>query len=433
MADDLHLPPGAKLVDSGMALPPGAKLVQNQNGGTPPSTMERIGKAASQFVGTYLSDMNPMSTVRAVLHPFDTLKQSFGPGAWVTPQEGVKRGAEMPIPEMAGHVAALTTGAALPGLVGKGMRAAAEPVAESAINVRPIDRAMGRRPGAAVLDETTGVRPETVRRQAQAKLGDINNQLEGVVNRSNAPVDITPARGTLGKAETTARARNQVKEVGQLAPMQEHLAVPQPGFQGSVTQPPTPTVQKPSAVLGPNGQPIMVTAPGNTPPPVISSVQTPRGALNLKRGFGEEFVHNWNPETMRGAKGTAAQTYHSLAESLHNAVPESAELDKRATSLIPVAQRAEVLERAPGTAQQIARKLVAPTGALAGGIGGYYAGGVPGAVAGMVAPVVLGSPTAQMIAARALNLGSKALKSKPAALAGRATPIINATRREEEQ
>jgi hypothetical protein len=137
----------------------------------------------------------------------------------------------------------------------------------------------------------------------------------------------------------------------------------------------------------------------------------PADLLNIKRGFGDEFVHNWNPETMRGVKSTAARTYHALDAAGDAAVPESAELNQRISSLIPVAKRAESVQLNAPLSQRVMHRLGAHTGALAGagfgGAAGYREGGLPGMMlggaAGLVLPELIASPTAEMIAARGMN------------------------------
>src|SRR6185369_228920 len=71
----------------------------------------------SQFFGTMGSDLNPITLGKSLLHPYDTLKSTFGPGAWMTPEEGVKRGAEVPIPEIAGHAASVILAHQLPSII----------------------------------------------------------------------------------------------------------------------------------------------------------------------------------------------------------------------------------------------------------------------------------------------------------------------------
>jgi len=70
----------------------------------------------SQFFGTVGSDLNPVTIGKSLLHPLDTLKNTFGPGAWLTPEEGVKKGAEAPIPEIAGHAASILLAHQLPSM-----------------------------------------------------------------------------------------------------------------------------------------------------------------------------------------------------------------------------------------------------------------------------------------------------------------------------
>lgn len=400
-----------------------------------------LGERATSFVkdtasaaAPYLNPANIVSGVyNTIRHPIDTMSQMATPPHEQIPEEQLPQdafhriqrklgggpnynppGKDAPMSEVLGTGLGIGLSGSVPGVIGKGMRAAGPPLAESSLGIRAINRAYGRTPGVAALEETKGFNPGTVSESAQQRLGDINTELESVVGKSNAPVDITPARQVLSAAQTKASGRNAAKTASQIDPMKQHLTEPMPGFQGRITQPPTPMVQKPSAILGPNGQPVMQTVPGQAPPPVISDVQNPTGVLNLKRGFGDEFIHNWNPETMKGVRGTAARTYHALGEQLHNAVPESAPLDTRASSLIPVAERGAAADLNAPIGQRIMHRIGAHTGALAGAGLGYATGGIPGGIAGLVLPELLSSPTVKMAIARTLYGGGKALQS-PAA------------------
>ena len=137
---------------------------------------------------------------------------------------------------------------------------------------------------------------------------------------------------------------------------------------------------------------------------------TPRQLLDLKRGFNEENLR-WNPEMHDRALSTGRQAYNALDQELDRTVPESAGLNQRISSLIPVAQRAESISRGAPTLQRAAQRFGAHTGALTlGGIGGYQGyreGGVPGAIAGgltgVLAPELIASPEGQMALARTLN------------------------------
>jgi hypothetical protein len=137
---------------------------------------------------------------------------------------------------------------------------------------------------------------------------------------------------------------------------------------------------------------------------------TPRQLLDLKRGFNDQHL-TWNPETHKSALSTGRQAYNALDQELDRTVPESAGLNQRISSLIPVAQRAESISRGAPTLQRAAQRFGAHTGALTlGGIGGYQGyreGGVPGAIAGgltgVLAPELIASPEGQMVLARTLN------------------------------
>jgi hypothetical protein len=77
--------------------------------------------------------------------------------------------------------------------IGQGMQAIAPAVAESAFGIRGVDRAAGRTPGQAILDETTGFKPSTVANQAQQKASSYTAQMENALD--NAPdVSLSPAR-----------------------------------------------------------------------------------------------------------------------------------------------------------------------------------------------------------------------------------------------
>ena len=194
---------------------------------------------------------------------------------------------------------------------------------------------------------------------------------------ANPSASLQPARSELGRAFGTAARQGERTTAGQLQPMATHLGETM------------------------SGDPI----PGNV---------TPRQLLDLKRGFGNEFIHRWNPETMTGVKGTAARTYHAMADEFNRTVPEAEGLNSRISNLIPVAKRASSEELNAPTVQRAFNRFAAHTGALTGaGVGGavgYKEGGVPGAIAGgltgVFAPELIASPEGQMATARLLNKAS---------------------------
>ena len=194
----------------------------------------------------------------------------------------------------------------------------------------------------------------------------------------NRAASLSPARGVLSDAFGAATRQGERTTAGQLQPMATHLGE---------------------------------TMSGEAIPENV----TPRQLLDLKRGFGNEYIHRWNPETMTGVKGTAARTYHALGQEFNRTVPEAEGLNSRISNLIPVAKRASSEELNAPTMQRAVNRFAAHTGALTGaGIGGaigYREGGLGGAVAGgltgVFAPELIASPEGQMVAARLLNKASE--------------------------
>lgn len=241
----------------------------------------------------------------------------------------------------------------------------------------------------APISEYPGINPHYLSGSAHPELSGRVPTAQGVLIRpqevpiGSAPIASTianpiaslrPARAALGNAFGTAARQGERTTATQLQPMATHL---------SETM---------------SGEPI----PENV---------TPRQLLDLKRGFGNEFIHRWNPETMTGVKGTAANAYHGMAQEFNRVVPEGEELNTRISRLIPVAKRAESAELNAPTTQRALQRFGAHTGALTlgamGGAEGYREGGLPGAMVGgltgVVAPELIASPEGQMMLARTLN------------------------------
>lgn len=289
---------------------------------------------------------------------------------------------------------------------GRLVRAPAAPIAETALGVRKIDRAYDKTPGRAILDETRGLRPSTIAESARAKVRGLNNQLEGIAANSTEPASLTSALDTLTSAEQTARARNAKTTLRQLIPMRGHLST-------DVT----------------TGQPI--------PNPT-----TPSQLLNLKRGFKDEFIDNWNPETMSGVKSTAANTYGALDRELDRTVPGAKSINQRISSLIPVSKRAESTDLNANTLQRTLGRVARPTGALTGAVSGAFEGGrhfgpggaVVGGLVGLGLPELIASPTVQMSVARGLNAVGKGTEAMApiAGNAARVAPLIKTKQRPQE-
>lgn len=263
---------------------------------------------------------------------------------------------------------------ALTGALGEGMRAAAPGVAEKALGMRGTDRAFGKTPGRAILDETSGVRPESVAASAKAKIGELTPQLESAVAASPAMASLKPARDVLSEAASRAASHNAEGLHGQIGNMAKTI-----------------------------GQRFDTGAP-------IPEILPPRELLDLKRGFSEENL-NWNPDRRDAALSAGRRAYGALDKSLDQAVPKAAPLNQRISSLIPTMRRGEAMARAEGAGPRVMERIARPTGALTGAIGGgmlgYRQGGATGAAEGaglgLILPELMTSPTGRMALARALN------------------------------
>jgi len=261
------------------------------------------------------------------------------------------------------------------GGVGEVARALAPSVAESALGITKRMRGYGRTPGEAALDEIKGIRPETIEVNAQSKAGELTKEMEQKIAASKIPVSTDSAKDLLLKEAGKASKQNNDVLHGQIMDVYNRLT------KNVIT--------------------------GQQFPAQMSASDL----LDLKRGIGNT-VKTWNPEAQRsGITPILRRVYSALDKELDRAAPETAGINQRISSLIPVAERAESTSREAGIGQRVAHRMAAHTGALAGaGLGaglGYERGGTPGALAGgalgLVVPEVLSSPSAEMLGARALR------------------------------
>lgn len=68
-----------------------------------------------------------------------------------------------------------------------GLNKAAPSIAESALGIRRAERAYGKTPGAALLQDTKGIRPATVARSAQGKIGALTSDIEDMAKEASVP------------------------------------------------------------------------------------------------------------------------------------------------------------------------------------------------------------------------------------------------------
>jgi len=258
--------------------------------------------------------------------------------------------------------------------VGAGLKKIAPKLAESALNVRGSDRAYGRTPGQAILDETTGFSPRKIATQASDKVEELTNNLEDMARDSPNSASLAPARDEATKSIGAAYGRNNKSTYDKLLKMGRQLDTNLEGEE-------------------------------------IPEITSPQQILHLKRGVGD-LQTSWNPATQpKWVNGQVGRVYHALDSEFDRAVPEGAALNQRISSLMPVAQRANAEDLNAGFLQRSIGRFKAHTGALAApllGAGeGYREHGLPGALVGgglgLAGAEALSSPEVWMALARGAN------------------------------
>lgn len=282
---------------------------------------------------------------------------------------------------------------AITGALGSGatqtLKAWAPSVAESALGIRYAQRMHGKTPGAAILDDTTGIKPDAVRDSAKNAMGMYTDKLHDLVGKAkNTPFSMAPARLTLEDAISNGASQNSPTVLRDLIQANDQLSY-------KVDDRPFSTD----------------FGKINYSDPIPSQV-TPMQGLQYKRGL-DHLVSNWDKSGGSPAAEPLKATYGALDSELDRTVPGAQNINQKISSLFPVVDRANIAAHGAPTTQQLFNKLAAPTGALvapvAGGIYGHEHGGAGGAVAGAAAgallPAMLATPTGQMALARGLYSG----------------------------
>ena len=292
-------------------------------------------------------------------------------------------------------------------VIGQGLKAIAPTLAETALKIPKAMRAFGKTPGAALLDETSGIRPETIAASARDRLGQLNPQLEAAADAASTRPNA--ARG--GAGQSNGVLLRPPSTAGGPVPSMLPNRIASLGPARSVIGNEMGNAANQNAEGLHNQLGRMQEFLGNrfgTGEEIPANV-TPRDLLDLKRGFNEEHLR-WNPEMHDRALSTGRRAYGALDSELDRTVPEAAGLNQRISSLIPIAQRAESVSRDAPVLQRAAGRVGAHTGALTMGLGGAYAGrregGTPGMIAGgltgLIAPELIASPEGQVALARML-------------------------------
>ena len=269
-------------------------------------------------------------------------------------------------------------------VVGQGLKAAAPALAEGALKVRGNQRLFGRTVGDAILNDTKGIRPETIGKSAQETMSNLGPELDAADQASaNAGKrgSLVPARMAVADTINGHTANRAMNTAASIQPVSDFLS------QDQLTQLP------------------------------LAAQQTAPGLRAMKRGLNQDFINNWSLEQPPAQKGAARQAYGMINSQLHDISPETVPIDQRISSLIPVALQGQRVASGAPLAQRVAGRIGAHTGAAAMGIGGAIEGrregGTPGMIAGglagLIAPELISSPEGQMALARTLNT-AKGLK-----------------------
>lgn len=408
----------------------------------PAAFLDKAQNVAGRTLGAVAENANPLPLVKAAIPealggvgPINTLKGMFNYGSDAVgrtrkalgegnygeaaksavgaipmigaPAEQITREAtEGRLPEAIGHAGGIWLGGKLVPRVGRGMQTVAEPLAESAMGVTARNRMYDANPGRAILTETRGVRPATVEASGRARLAQLGSQLEtAAANSSSNNASLQPARDVIGREIVKAQGANAGKTAEQLQPMHNFVeGQPTEGFSGRTLQGPLPK---------------NAGSPGD-----IDVNQSPLQVLQMRRAFPQNFNLNYGSDADRGIKATGKEMYRSFSDEVKRTVPEANELDPRIHSLIPAVERAGRTDQSASLPQRIMGRFGAHTGALVGASAGYATHGLPGLLAGIAIPEILGSPTVQMNAARALHGVGRGLQAPIAGHIGRLAPVI---------
>lgn len=277
-------------------------------------------------------------------------------------------------------------------------------LAEAAMGVRAPDRAYGRMPGRAILDETTGIRPGTIAAQASDKTGLLTDQVEKSLDAAPEG-SLHGPRSVADSFLDTAVARNSPESIKRTGALR-NLITTKLGADGKpVMMDVMGDVNQPTGILDEFGKPVMRIGRdvvGREPAAYPEDVPA-RTLLDLKRGVGEQSqAFNPNVKNKLGDSATGA-LYHSLDSQMDELAPETKGANERITSLLPVVQRGEAADLNAGPIQRLIGRGRAHTGALTAGMGGF-ATGHPLLGMGTLALIEAGmSPEPLMGAARLFN------------------------------
>ncbi len=365
----------AFMTNSNMGFGPPANLEHVKQMATPQGTAQKIGYGGEQ-VGEFLAPGGLEERGAAKLATlFPKLGKYAAPLAHVLTSAISSGGVN------AAQGGSPVTGALMGGggqVLGQGLKAVAPALAETALKVRGNQRLFGRTVGDAILNDTSGIRPESIGKSANATISQLSPELDAADQASMVAGKrgtLEPARASVTDAIAAHTGNRAMKTAAGIQPISDFLTRDQ-----------------------------LTGLP-------LAEQQTAPGLRMMKRGLNEDYIHNWTSDQPPAQKLAARQAYGNINEQLHFISPETSSLDQRISSLIPAKLQGERVAAGAPLTQRIAGRFGAHTGALAGGLGGAFEGrregGTPGMIAGglagLIAPELISSPEAQMVLARTLN------------------------------
>lgn len=257
-------------------------------------------------------------------------------------------------------------------LLGSALKAASPYVTEIAQGIHT----PGAKAGKAILGETNGILPDSIRKSASGVLGELNPQLNAAADESTALIPMGPAREAASEQIGRAQTQNQprlIKGVQRMgSQLMERDYEPGLGAEG------------PSATL-----------------PIPDEVPA-RDYLELRRGIGKALpAGSWSPESSNAFKAPRNAIYGTMTDQFHNAVPGTEELDNRISSLIPATKEPKNFffghALGPGVGATLGgvggyRRGVGPEGTdILGGLKEGTLGALGGATAGFIYPAAMNS------------------------------------------
>lgn len=263
--------------------------------------------------------------------------------------------------EDVGSIPGAMLGGGVAGGIGKSI---ARPIMRSAMRL-PSNESAG-----AVLEHTSGVRPESIAASARQEIGNATGRRNAEIGRATEMPSLAPSRQSLIDASNRMVEGN--KEPQELAPMMDRLHNPVPGFPGSVD---------------PSGE--------------LSERQNPMDFLRLRHNFGQDFTKfQYARPLTNPALEAGNEAYMGLTNELHRVAPGSAAEDQLIHNLIPAKEQGDLIAKQPGPIDRGVQRLTAKTGAMALPAMGFAAGGPGGAATAITIQELMADPTVRAALAR---------------------------------